>query len=302
MRYYRRSSELYHHGVKGMKWGVRRYQNKDGSLTPAGKKRYAKGEGNKTGSSDPVQKGKQMADSLSTRKLSNMRNLQGSGEIESLAFLGITYLSLFAATVAYTTISAKRWERKKDQELETLKNEREFKKLSDVPKLSKRKTPTENMKEVNPDYPNMGSTMNCTFCTTAMAMREKGYDVVANKSQDGWNAEKLFNKAFNSPTVKMNKRQNASQMVSALQSQGDGAYGNLTVFWKYGGGHSVFWKNVDGKTHIYDGQNGKEYDVSNPNSSKFLNSINLRNVQYNRFDNCQPTDYALALIKKGAAK
>lgn len=32
--------ELYHHGIKGMKWGVRRYQNKDGSLTPAGKKRY----------------------------------------------------------------------------------------------------------------------------------------------------------------------------------------------------------------------------------------------------------------------
>lgn len=33
--------ELYHYGVKGMKWGVRRYQNKDGSLTTAGKKRLA---------------------------------------------------------------------------------------------------------------------------------------------------------------------------------------------------------------------------------------------------------------------
>lgn len=33
------TGELYHWGVKGMKWGVRRYQNKDGSLTPRGKKR-----------------------------------------------------------------------------------------------------------------------------------------------------------------------------------------------------------------------------------------------------------------------
>lgn len=41
--YYLTKDELYHHGIQGQKWGLRRWQNEDGSLTPAGREHYGYG-------------------------------------------------------------------------------------------------------------------------------------------------------------------------------------------------------------------------------------------------------------------
>ena len=45
--------ELYHHGILGQKWGVRRFQNEDGSLTSKGKARY-RDSGTQSSSAKPT--------------------------------------------------------------------------------------------------------------------------------------------------------------------------------------------------------------------------------------------------------
>lgn len=50
------NAQLYHWGIPKMKWGERRFQYKDGSLTPAGRERYRKGGKNRADSSDGMGK------------------------------------------------------------------------------------------------------------------------------------------------------------------------------------------------------------------------------------------------------
>lgn len=83
--------QLEHAGVKGMKWGVRRYQNKDGSLTDAGRKRYerdqrenaGKKKGEKVANADPnrwvkedLNRSRRLTDESSTmaNKLKNLND------------------------------------------------------------------------------------------------------------------------------------------------------------------------------------------------------------------------------------
>lgn len=81
--------QLYHHGIKGQRWGIRRYQNRDGSLTPAGKKRYSPEELGRT----PIQKGVSVKSdgSISISKGVSMQRLVSD---KSRPMKGITYASV----------------------------------------------------------------------------------------------------------------------------------------------------------------------------------------------------------------
>lgn len=63
--------QLYHHGIKGMKWGVRRFQKKDGSLTSAGRKRYGDGPDHDSDSESVSEKPKASSSKKSVKEMTD---------------------------------------------------------------------------------------------------------------------------------------------------------------------------------------------------------------------------------------
>lgn len=84
-------AELKHYGIKGMKWGVRRYQSKDGGLTPAGRKRYAdKEEKEKTVKSAVRNYSKKFNDWNKTQEFADKKWNSVSEQYKSLGKTAIT--------------------------------------------------------------------------------------------------------------------------------------------------------------------------------------------------------------------
>ena len=85
-------NELYHHGIKGMKWGVRRYQNKDGSLISK-EKRY-----NKTESKEKLHLGLDKHGNISLIRGKTTKEAKKAFAVRSSLFIASMGITAYIAT------------------------------------------------------------------------------------------------------------------------------------------------------------------------------------------------------------
>ena len=258
---------LMHYGVKGQKWGERRWQYEDGSLTPEGYVHY--GYGKTTSADRERMNGKQY-----TSKESNADNLKHFAELHPIEALS---------------------------KIEKLSDE-DFKSLSDTDLTMEFNPIRDNINNPVGEDNYTGRSYNCPNCAVAFEMTERGYAVSARPKPNGSNVEdiesffkggalvkfdaeglskealdimresdKAWNEAlkngkdpWNDPKareldekadkvlVETYKRIN-NKIEETLKAQGEGARGIMVAGWigNYG------WSNIDERTNAFHAFNYK---------------------------------------------
>ena len=315
------SVELYHHGIKGQKWGVRRFQNKDGTRTKAGKERAKK----QLTPEQEYNKKWNHADSLGAQ-LATTTALATAG-LAAGAATGNAYVLYFGASMAAQvpgqTIALGKG---LAADFRTRKLETDASTGLKIKDPSKTWTPEEDMKAVNPEYDtlskiDLGARHNCMLCSMTYDLRRRGYDVRANRALSGWQDEdvahwypgykhkeigKIYDKTPNTPEElkqclaspqksREERKAYVDSAVAELNKQKVGSRGLLTVQWRDSlGGHAMAYEVHKDGPHVYDCQTGKE-----KKGDDLLNTLyNTDSINIGRLDNLKPDPKTIKEVTK----
>lgn len=248
------STELYHFGVKGMRWGVRHEDKKVGRNKPGGNRDH-----------DTENEYIKTAKNVAVLGLAAY-----SGNVRAAVASASNLAGLARGAIAEHNFDKRTKDLKVDPETGM--------KLKDP---SKTWSAIEDMNAVNPgldDWTSQGSRNNCMLCTLTFDLRRRGYDVSANSATSGYDilndlnfwypgaastaTESLaFAPGSGGGYADMTEEQwqeYIDETMEDLLGDGSDQRGAFCVQWQQGGnpagGHAMAYEVKDGKVTIYDCQ------------------------------------------------
>ena len=286
---YNNAEYLQHYGILGMRWGIRRFQDKSGRLTAAGKKRYDDDTSNGSPEKKSSKTSKEVGDSFIEKKLGIKLSDKQKTAIKVGVGVAAVALAAYGGYRLYNSDAGKpirdqvdlflyRFNEEYDRETfkrsgkltEHAKKDlstRDYDSKLRFFKKAREYTPEEDLKAINEGMfqVSKGGSNNCGLCTTAYELRRRGYDVRANFAEHG-RSVKTLSEFFKNADIQDDSalaNRTKSEWMAAIERrllrQGDGARGNFGGRYAMGGGHSIIYEVSKGKVIFRDGQTGETY-------------------------------------------